>query len=376
MRRIFVLLMFLSTIIASTNAQDFNTQKFLKQLHKPNNLKKFKILPHLPAINQDTTSACWAFATVSFIESEMQRFGLDTVRLSMMFPFFHVYVEKARYFVKTRGKSRFAPGDLFTGVWDMVQKYGIVPYQAYSGLVNGKRHYNHRAMYAELDSLMKKVAELQAWDEDLVTLKVRQILYKHMGVPPQTFTYKGRKYTPKSFLREVVRLPWYQYLMVTSFTYEPFYRFIELKVPDNWAHNRHYFNVPLDLFYSSIKKALRNGYTVAFDSDISEPGRLGKWDVAVIPPYDIPGKFIDQKAREYRFKTGVTTDDHLMHFVGFREVRGDDWFLVKDSWRTAWDGQWPGYYLFHGDYVKLKVLAFMVHRKAIPEIVKKIPGEK
>ncbi len=374
------LILLLSIFAFTAFGQDytFNTQKYLQQIHKPKHLSQFKILPHLPSLNQDTTSACWAFSTTSFLESEMQRLGLDTVRLSMMYPFFHVYIEKVRQFVKTKGKSRVAPGDLFTGVLDMIRLYGIVPYQAYTGLPEGRTTYNQHPMYFAIDSLLQKVRELQLWDEDLVLYKTRQILYKHMGVPPQVFYYKGKKYTPKSFLQHVVRLPWDDYVLVTSFQYEPFYQFIELKVPDNWKHHATYFNVPLNEFYTAIKKAVQRGFTVAFDSDIGEPGRMGKFDVTFVVPYDIPGKFIDQNARELRFNNGSTTDDHLMHIVGYCQQKGDDWFLVKDSWRTAWEGsaEFNGYFLFHGDYLKLKALAFLVHKDAIPEIVQKMERNK
>ncbi len=356
-------------------AQKMNVPEFLKKIHEPKSLSGFHILPHTPPMNQDTTSACWAFATTSFLESEMQRLGQDTVRLSMMFPFFHAYVEKMRRFVQTHGKSRVAPGGLFPDVMDIVQKYGIVPYRAYPGLPKGRTRYNQHALYRAIDSLKKEVKALQIWDEDLVLQKTREILYKYMGVPPQSFTYKGLVYTPQSFLKKIVRLPWKDYLMVTSFEYAPYFQFTELKVPDNWAHNKHYFNVPLNLFYQSIKKALKRGYPVAFDADISEPGRIGKYDVSFIPPYDIPGKYIDAEAREYRFKGGLTTDDHLMLFLGYQRHRGNDWFLVKDSWRDAWQGKFKGYFLDHGDYVKLKVLAFLVNKNAIPEITKHLPEQ-
>ncbi len=351
-------------------AQKMNVPAFLKKIHEPRSLAAFHIVPHTPPMNQDTTSACWAFATTSFLESEMQRLGRDSVRLSMMFPFFHAYVEKMRRFVQTHGHSRVAPGGLFPDVMQIVQKYGIVPYAVYTGLPKGHKRYNQRALYRAIDSLKNRVRELQIWDEDLVLQKTRLILYRYLGVPPQSFSYKGTMYTPRSFLKKVVRLPWQNYLMVTSFEYAPYFQFTELRVPDNWARNDRYFNVPLNLFYNSLKKALQRGYPVAFDADISEPGRVGQYDVSFIPPYDIPGKFIDAQAREYRFKNHCTTDDHLMLFLGYRRLHGDDWFLVKDSWRDAWQGKFPGYFLDHGDYVKLKVLAFLVNKNAVPEITK------
>ncbi len=370
-----ILLATLFLLATNALAQKMDVPRFLKKIHLPSSVQPFHPLPHLQPINQDTTSACWAFATTSFVESEMLRLGRDSVRLSMMFPFFHAYIEKVRRFVQTRGHSRVAPGGLFPDVMDIIQKYGIVPYKNYSGLLNGQKHYNQRAMYAAIDSLLNRVKELNIWDEDLILQKTREILYRYMGVPPETFTYKGIEYTPKSFLKKVVRLPWQNYLMVTSFEYAPYYRFVELKVPDNWAHNSRYFNVPLQVFYNGIKRALQRGFSVAFDADISEPGRIGRYDVSFVPPYDIPGKYIDAEAREYRFNNHCTTDDHLMHFLGYYRNHGQDWFLAKDSWRDAWQGKHPGYFLDHGDYVRLKVLAFLVNKEAIPEIAKKLPGE-
>jgi bleomycin hydrolase len=117
-----------------------------------------------------------------------------------------------------------------------------------------------------------------------------------------------------------------------------------------------------------MKTALDNGYTLAIDGDNSEPGRIGPLDVCYIPEYDIPSSYITSAARDYRFDQGATEDNHLMHIVGYGEVTGEDWFLVKDSWRDAWEGTHKGYFFYHGDFAKLKILAYMVHREGVPEI--------
>lgn len=365
-----VSILFLNVLYAQQNNYDLD--KYIKKIHKPKSSEDFSKVYHLPPVNQDTTNACWSFATTSFIESEMQRFGLEPVKLAVMYPFFHVSIEKAKEYIRTEGESRFTPGDLFTGVIEIIKEYGIAPESAYRGQTRACNTHNHEQLEDELKTLMIRVKEMKIWDEELVLQKARKILYQHLGVPPQSFEYKGKIYTPRSFLKQVVRLPWDDYITVTSFTYDPFYEFIELKVPDNWAHYDTYFNVPLDLFYESIKDAIKDGYSIAFDSDTGEPGRVGKEDIVFVPEFDIPSKKIDQQAREFRFNNGSTTDDHLMHIVGYKRKHGNDWFLVKDSWRTAWEGQYPGYYFFHGDYLKLKALAFLVHKDAVPDIVKKI----
>ena len=98
---------------------------------------------------------------------------------------------------------------------------------------------------------------------------------------------------------------------------------------------------------------------------------MGEEDAVFLPEFDLPGKYINQAAREFRFKNGSTTDDHLMHALAYKKVSGQDWFLVKDSWRTAWLGSAKGYYYFQGDYLKLKMLAFLVHKDALPDIAKR-----
>ena len=154
--------------------------------------------------------------------------------------------------------------------------------------------------------------------------------------------------------------------LVTSFEYAPFHTFTDLRVPDNWRKNKRYYNVPLDAFYEGLKGALRAGYSAAIDGDISEPGRVGERDIAFIPDDDIPPALITQEAREHRFREKMTTDDPLMHIVGMTESGGHDWFLVKDSWRDAWEGRHKGYFFYRGDFAKLKILAYLVHKEAVP----------
>ncbi len=368
--RTMILLTLLSQVLFSQEMVLQNkAREYLHSLPRTHAVTQFQAIPHLPPMNQDTTNACWSFSTLSFVESEMQRLGRPQVRLAVMFPVYYGFLEKARYFVRTKGTSRFAPGDLFSGVMQIIQKYGIVPQSAYPGQTRSCKTFNHTTLENELMQFMEKIKTLQFWNEDVVLAEVRKILNKHLGPPPATFEFQGKSYTPESFRDQVINLPWDAYLTVTSFMYAPYNQYIELKVPDNWAHRKIYFNVPLSLFYSSLIDALRRGYSVAIDGDTSEPGRIGEEDAAFIPSFDIPSSAVNAYAREYRFNNKATTDDHLMHIVGYKMVSGQDWFLVKDSWRSAWYGKEKGYYFFHGDYIKLKVLAYLVHRDAVPAIL-------
>jgi len=132
------------------------------------------------------------------------------------------------------------------------------------------------------------------------------------------------------------------------------------------AHNNNYFNVPLEVFYTSLRDAVAQGYSVAVDVDISEPSYELTKDVGIIPDFDIPAAAISQEARELRFNNGTTTDDHLAQIVGYKKFGAEEWFLAKDSLPTSWEEPRQGYVFFHASYIKLKVLAFLVHRDGVP----------
>lgn len=375
--RIRVLVIFIQLVLFDVSAQAQPAKEqlglALARLPHPESVADFSPVYHFSPMNQDSTLVCWSFATSSFIESEMKRLGKDPVRLSVMFPVYYAFVEKAKRFVRSHGESRFNPGDLFSGVLDIAARYGAVPEAAYEGEKNGDVNYNHNALYANLDSLMSRIRATENWNEERAVVDVESILNAHLGKPPKKFIYREKEYTPQSFLSDIVNLPWSDYVTVTSFQYAPFDRFIELKVPDNWKHNANYFNVPLELFYTSLRDAVAHGYSVAIDMDNSEPSYRITKQYAFIPEHDVPKDSVTQSTREKQFQSGATTDDHVMHMISYRKFGTEDWFLAKDSWRTAWEGPSRGYFFFHESYVKLKVLAYLVHRDGVPDVRKLFP---
>lgn len=368
-----LLLIFFWHLVPAKTLNELLPDKF-KNISRPANINSFGPVFHFAPVNQDTTLVCWSFATLSFLETEAERLGYKPVKLAMMYPPYYAFIEKAKYYVQTKGTSRFVPGDLFNTVIDVIRKYGIVPLEVYRGQTDKAVKYNQNELYAQLKAYMNNIKEKELWDETAVVAGVTEILDTYLGKPPIEFSFQGKMYTPISFAAEYLPLPWDDYLLVTSFMYAPYDEFIALNVPDNWRNYDRYLNVGLEEFYKGISSALAGGFSVAIDGDINEPGRYGPLDIDVIPEFDIPSNAINNEAREYRFQKGITEDDHLMHIVGYQNLDGQGWFLVKDSWRDAWQGQLAGYFLYREDYVKLKVLAYLVHKDALPGLVKRNNG--
>ena len=342
----------------------------LEKTPRPESAADFQSVPHLPCLNQGKTLVCWSFATTSFVESEMARLKLESVRLSVFYPVYWGYIEKAREFVRTRGSSRFSQGDLFTGVFDVCREYGAMPASVYDK-PSADGGFDQSRLYAEVGSFIEGVKLEGKWDEKHILARLKKILNRHLGEPPKAFSHNGKSYTPKSFLADVVRLPWNDYVMLTSFESAPFNTFTKLEVPDNWRHHTNFLNVPLPVFYDALSSALRAGFSAAMEIDTSEPSYETTGRYCLVPDFDIPADRITQAAREIRFLNGATGDDHAIHMIGFASIGGEDWFLAKDSWKVVWRDGNKGDLFLHGSYVKLKVIAYVVHRDGVPRVILK-----
>ncbi|NOX88495.1 MAG: peptidase C1 [Calditrichaeota bacterium] len=326
---------------------------------------------HFDPVHQDTTGTCWAFSTISFLESDIYRMNKQKIKLSEMFVVYWEYVEKARRFVREKGDSKFGEGSESNSAIARIKQYGIVPYDVYSGLLPGQERYTHWKLFREMREYLNFIKEKGYWDEKIVLTTIKQILNKYMGEPPETFEYQGKTYTPITFRDEVCKLNPDDYVEFMSTIKHPFYTKAEFEVPDNWWHSKDYRNIPLNDFYKAIKNAIKNGYSVAIGGDVSEPGKYGEGDIAIIVPWDLPSKSINQSSREFRIYNHTTTDDHGVHIVGYTHKNGHDWFLIKDSASSSREGKYKGYYFFRDDFVKLKMLSFMVHKDAVKDLLKK-----
>ncbi len=329
---------------------------------KPASPDDFASVWHFPPVPQYATGTCWSFCSTSFFESEVERLTGQQIKLSEMWTVYWEYVERARRFVREYGHSVVAEGSQDHGTLEIYRRYGAVPAEAYAGICGADGRHDHTPLSEEIGSYLQWVKEQKYWDEQKVVTTVRAILDSCLGSPPESFDFGGRTYTPATFRDEVLQLYLNDYVNCVSTMKEPFGQYILLDVPDNWRRKDDYLNLPLDDFYRVIQESIQAGYSVSLGGDVSEPGLDGHEDAAFIPAWDIPAPFIDQGSREFRMDNGTTTDDHGVHLVGYLRHGDRDWFLIKDSNRSSRLGRHKGYYFYAGDYIRLKTLAFMVHR--------------
>jgi bleomycin hydrolase len=322
-------------------------------------------------VSQGRTGTCWCFSTTSYFESEVYRLHQKKVKLSEMYTVYWEYVEKAKYYIRQRGESAFEEGSEANAVPRIWKTYGVVPIEAYTGLQPDQKFHDHQAMIKEMKSYLNNIKSNNAWNEDEAITVIKSILNHYIGEPPVEFYFEGKKYSPKEFLNDYLQIKPDDYVDILSYLQKPYYQRVEYEVPDNWWHSDVYYNVPLNVFMEALKNIIRNGYTVVLGGDVSEAGYDPWHKVGIVPTFDIPSEYIDESARQFRFSNGTTTDDHGIHLVGYKEKDGVDWYLIKDSGSGSRNTGDKGFYFYHENYVKLKMMDFMVHKDAVENLLKK-----
>ena len=344
----------------------------------PNNPDLYKTVWSNATKSQGNAGTCWSFSTTSFYETEVLRLQGKKVEISEIYSAYCEYIEKTRRFIEKRGNSVFSEGSEGNAIARIMKMYGAVPEEAYTGLIDGRKFHTHAKMVEEMTAFLNSLKTSNAWNVELAIETIKSIMNHYIGVPPTEFVVEGKTYTPQTYLKDYLKINPDDYVEILSYKQEPFWEQVEYKVPDNWWHSKEYYNVPLNDFMDALKKATKAGYSLSIGGDVSEPGFSRETNCALVPDFDIPSAYINDDARQFRFSNETTTDDHGMQLIGYLENYkglGKDWFLIKDSSSGSRniDPKSPnfGYYFFHEDYIKLKMMGFTVHKDAVKELLKK-----
>jgi len=352
-------------------------------------------LPATMVKDQFASGTCWSFATTSFIESELLRLTKDTFDLSEMYFARKAYEVKAMQFVRLHGTANFGQGGQAHDVMNIVKNNGILTESEYTGLANGQTKPSHAELEAVLAAMVGAIAKNPGGKLSPEWIKaISGVLDVYMGKIPAT--------TPESDKLKG-RINPDDYVEITSYTHHPYYSTFALEIPDNWSGGL-YYNVTPDDLVEIMDYSLENGYTIAWDGDVSDKGFSHKNNVAIVPEVNIenitgtekgkwekltekerkaqfytfekpvPEKNISTEMRQTAFDNYSATDDHLMHITGtVKDQNGKRYFRTKNSW--AADSNSSGGYLNISEaYVRLNTIAIMVHKDAIPKEIRKKAG--
>ncbi len=353
-------------------------------------------LPTTSVKDQNKSGTCWCFAGTSFYENEIRKNGGDSLDLSEMFTVRQCYRDKAERYVRMYGQTNFGAGGSIMDLPYVWKRYGAVPEEVYTGLQYGEDKHVHGELDAVLGAYIKEIVKKPNNKLSTAWMKgIEGILDAYLGAVPETFEYKGKTYTPKSYA-ESLPLKVDDYVPVTSFSHHPYYETFAVEVPDNWLWAQ-YYNVPLDELKAIIDNSLAKGHTLVWAADVSEGGFKWTKGVALMPKgknegdmdgtelsrwvklsdkervndkYNFEGPVaeieVTPELRQKMFDSQETTDDHGMEIVGTAvDQFGNKYYKVKNSWDT--NQVYDGFFYVSEPYLLAKTMDILVHRDAIPK---------
>jgi len=328
--------------------------------------------------SQGQTGTCWSFATTSFLESEIIRISGKKVDISEMYLVRNTYDQKAWNYVMRQGNTQFSEGGLAHDVINAVADFGIVPQEVFLDIFGNENTYNHNTLVPRIKSILDAYIKNDINSEYPDWKKViTPILDSEIGKNTDEFRYDNKLFTPHSFRKYVEIVP-EDYVSLTSFAHKKYFTNFILNIPDNFS-NGNFYNLPLEMLVDVVYDALKKGYSITLDADVSEESFSSKYGVAVLPiASDSKEKNITEIApeinvtaafRQFEFENYNTTDDHLMHITGLvKDQNGSKYFKVKNSWGKDGSNVGNNGYIYMSiPYFKLKAISVLLHKQALPE---------
>ena len=363
--------------------------------------------PVTPIKNQNNSGTCWSYSALAFLESEVIKKDpkKKDIDLCESFLVSKTYTDRADRNVRTHGDASFSQGGSFYDAIFCMDRYGLIPegLMPYPNTLYGDSLFNFTAFFPPMEAYIHAISKSDAKKINPIWKKnVQSMLDGYFGECPNEFTYKGVKYTPKSFVKDYLKLDPNDYVSLTSYTHHPFYSSFILEIQDNWRWASSY-NLPLDEFMRVMDEAVKNGWTFAWGADVSEEGfsrRTGKNRcVATVPDTkatagvgsdqsrwtgekagakisqaDAAGeKVITQEMRQEGYDNWTTTDDHGMQIYGIaKDQTGKEYFMMKNSWGEY--GPYKGFWYVSKPYVAYKTMNIVINKNAIPKDIRKKLG--
>lgn len=367
--------------------------------------------------DQKSSGRCWLFTGLNVLRAKMiQEQNLASgIEFSQNYLFFYDQLEKANLFLQaiidTRNKplddqtvrwlfqNPVSDGGTFTGVADLVTKYGIVP----KGVMPETYTSNNTSQFVTFlkrklreDGLALR-ADAKASDKALQAQKekylsdIYRMLVLGLGEPVKEFTWAPKdkngkmlsapkKYTPKSFYDEFFGLDLQNdYIMLMNDPTRDYWKTYEIQYDRHTydGHNWLYLNVPMEDLKEAAIASIKDSTMMYFSCDV------GKYldrtrGIADLANYNYEEVFgvqfgMDKAQRIKSFDSGSTHAMTLMAVDIDENGKPTKW-EVENSWGASSGHQ--GHIIMTDEWFDNYMFRLVINKKYASEKILKESKQK
>lgn len=365
-------------------------------------------VPSVGITDQKHSGRCWLFTGLNVLRAQAIKNNDDIkdLKLSQVYNFFYDQLEKSNLFLQsmidTAGddindrrvqwlfKNALADGGQFTGVSDIIGKYGVVPDYAMPETYTSNNTSTFSRLLGwklkewglELRDMIPsgaKAKDVQARKEEMLADTYRMLALNY-GTPPRSFTYTKRDYTGAiEWQREYTPVEFYNemmgndlangYIMFMNDPTRPYHKMYEIDLyrhaydGKNWT----YLNLPMDEIKAMAIESIKDSTMMYMSCDVGKfrNSANGTLDVDNYDYGALLGTTFGMDKRQ-RILTGSSGSSHAMTLVAVDlepETQAPVKWLVENSWG---DGPNNGHLVITDRWMDEYLFRIVIDKKYIP----------
>ena len=361
--------------------------------------------------DQKSSGRCWLFTGLNVLRAKMiDKYELPGMEFSQNYLFFYDQLEKANLFLQGVIDTKDLPfedrkvdwlfsnplsdGGQFTGVSNLITKYGLVPAEAMPETYQS----DNTSQMANLLKLKLREYGLElreAPKSKVQDMKIRQLseIYRMLalclGEPVQEFEWtrcdknnnivSRKKYTPKSFYDEFIGEDLENnYVMIMNDPCREYGKVYEIDYDRHVydGHNWLYINLPIDRIKEMAIASIKDNTAMYFSCDVGKfaNSKKGVLDINNFDYESLMGVTFGMDKKE-RVQTHASGSSHAMTLIAVDIVAGKPvkW-MVERSWGPA--SGYQGNYIMTDEWFNEYMFRLVVEKKYVPADVLKMLDQK
>lgn len=361
--------------------------------------------------NQKSSGRCWLFTGLNVLRSRMiDKYDLGTFTFSQNYVFFYDQLEKANLFLQgvidTKGlsfddrkvdwlfRNPIGDGGQFTGVSNLIMKYGVVPSEVMPETYCANNTSQMRTQIAtKLREDGLKLRDASARDCPAMKTEMLKEIYRMLvlclGEPPVEFEWirydsKGnfvstKTYTPKSFYQEYVGADLENnYIMVMNDPTREYGKVYEIDYDrhvydgQNWL----YVNLPVERIKEMAIASIKDNTAMYFSCDVAKfmDRQKGTLDLNNFDYGSLFGTTFPMDKRQ-RVQTHASGSSHAMTLIAvdIKDGRPVKW-MVENSWGA--DSGYKGNLIMTDEWFDNYMFRLVLEKKYVPSDVMNMLNQK